>query len=75
MTDKQKKIAGWRKKISMYEEELRDICRKIADGEIEIGSEEFNLSTEIIDGNSGRMHAYQEMIDDLEEVDADDDDD
>lgn len=68
MTDKQKKIAEWRKKILTYTEELRDLCRKIADGEIEIGSEEFYLSDEIIDADAARINSYRQMIDKAEGV-------
>lgn len=63
MTNKQKKTAEWRKKILGYEDEVRDLSRRIADGEIEIGSDEFNISTQIINTDAGRIDAIRQMID------------
>lgn len=56
------RIANWEDQIAYYKKEIRDICARIGTGEIEIGSSEFTLSMEIVDGNACRIDAYKGLI-------------
>ena len=46
------RIANWEDQIAYYKKEIRDICARVGHGDIEIGSEEFTLSMEIVDGDA-----------------------
>lgn len=59
---KAEKIANWEDQIDMYRKEIRDICARIGHGDIEIGSEEFTLSMEIVDGDACRIGAYRNLV-------------
>ena len=62
---KANKLADWEEQIAAYRKEIRDICARVGNGSIEIGSEEFTLSMEIVDGDACRIGAYQNLIDAL----------
>ena len=61
-TVKATRIANWNDQIDYYRKEIRDICARVGSGDIEIGSEEFVLAMEIVDGDSCRIGAYQNLI-------------
>ncbi len=56
------RIAIWEDQIAYYKKEIRDICTRIGRGDIEIGSEEFVLSMEIVDGDACRIGSYQNLL-------------
>lgn len=60
---KVERIANWEDQIAYYKKEIRDICARVGHGDIEIGSEEFVLSMEIVDGDACRIGAYQNLLD------------
>lgn len=60
---KAERIANWEDQITYYKKEIKDICARIGHGDIEIGSEEFSLSMEIVDGDACRIGAYQNLLD------------
>ena len=68
MTDKQKKRAFWRQKSTECKDEIKDICRRIAEGDIQIGSEEFHFLLDVIHNDAGRVHTYDSMISASEQV-------
>lgn len=59
---KAQRIGNWEDQIDIYRKEIRDICARVGSGDIEIGSEEFILSMEIVDGDACRIGAYQNLI-------------
>ena len=59
---KAQRISDWNDQIDYYRKEIRDICARVGSGAIEIGSEEFTLVMEIVDGDACRIGAYQNLI-------------